>query len=95
MVEAFDATSKGSLYYLTGTKVHYQPDFNDLSTFHILGDGWHCDLVIPFGHVFPKDAALNQGFVASLQEYHLAMQSTTQTTMPLLPPWHQHCLPPL
>ena len=81
-VAVHDATSKGSVHHFTGTKAHYQPNHNDVSTFHILGNGSHCDLVIPFGHVFPKDTHLNEGFVAALQEHHIVMQQSTQSTVP-------------
>ena len=81
-IDTFDATSKGSVRYFTGTKAHYQPNYNNMSTFRVLGDGHHYDLVIPFGRVFPKDDNLSEGFIASLQECHLAMQHDTQSAVP-------------
>ena len=78
-VEIYDGTSKGSVRHFTGLKAHYQPNHNELSTFHVLGDNQHYDLVIPFGRVFPKDRKLNKGFVESLQAYHATEQYDSQS----------------
>ena len=89
-VDVYDATSKGSLRYLTGPKAHYQPNCNDMSTFHILGDGNHYDLVIPFGRVFPKDEHLNNGFVEALKKYQEGMQQPPRPQKPHPATHHLH-----
>ena len=80
-VSIHDATSKDSLRHLMGKKAQHQPDHNELSTFHILADGRHFDLIIPFSHAFPRDTALNEGFVESLQAHRLTLEQPAKETM--------------
>ena len=80
-VDGHDATSKGLMCFFTEDNSHHQPDHNEHSTLHILTDDKHCDLIVPFGCVFPKDTSLNEGFVESLWAHRKTLDQHAMDTM--------------